>query len=66
MNPADYAKKAQTDSVIAINLLKASLAVYLGVQDQFNTLQQIHFVQVWEVFLGRWKGGSREVMLLLI
>lgn len=66
MNPADYAKKAQTDSVIATNLLKASLVVYLGVQDQFNSLQQIHFVQVWEVFLGRWKGGSREVMLLLI
>lgn len=66
MNPADHAKEAQTDSVIATNLLKASLAVYLGVQDQFNSLQQIHFVKVWEVFWGGWKGGSREVMLLLI
>lgn len=38
MNPADYAKKAQTDSVIATNLLKASLDTYLGVQEnQFNS-----------------------------
>lgn len=38
MNPTDYAKKAQTDSVIVTNLLKASLAMYLGVQEkQFNS-----------------------------
>lgn len=53
MNPADYAKKAQTDSVIATNLLKASLAMYLGVQEnQFNSQQQIQFVKVWEGFFG--------------
>lgn len=38
MNPADYAKKAQTDSVIATNLPKASLAMYLGAQEnQLNS-----------------------------
>lgn len=38
MNPADYAKKAQTDFVIATNLLKASFAIYLGAQEnQFNS-----------------------------
>lgn len=59
MNPADYAKKAQTDSVTATNLLKASLAMYLGVQEnQFNSLQQIHFVQVWEGLFG-WVGRGR-------
>ena len=31
MSPADYAMKAQTDSVMATSLLKASLAMYLGV-----------------------------------
>lgn len=67
VSPADfdYAMEAQTDSVMATTLLRASLAMYLGLYvNRCNSFQQIHFVK--DLFGGGWKVGSRQVLLLLI